>query len=274
MWIQSWVFDVTIYIYAASVLLYFSDFMQSNRRVNRSAFWLLAVVWILQTAFFVTQMVAKDYFPVLTLFETLFLYSWIIVSLSLIINYIFKMHLLVFFSNIIGFAVMAIALFANPNATPALSSQLTSELLFIHISLAFISYGALSISSVLSGMYLLQNKLLKEKKWNPLLLKLPSLGILELYAYRLAMIGVPTLLLALILGMIWAYVVVKHSVWLDPKVLMSLVVIFGYGTYLYQRITASSQGKKLARLNVVAFTTILLNYLVSGSISSFHQWLR
>ncbi|HJV44514.1 MAG TPA: cytochrome c biogenesis protein CcsA [Bacillota bacterium] len=272
--VESWMYDVTIYLYALSVLFYFFDFIQSNRKVNRMAFWLLAVVWVLQSSFFVSQMVMKDYFPVLTLFETLFFYSWIMVSLSLIINYFFRIDLFVFFSNIIGFSVMAVALFANPSAAPALSKQLSSELLFIHISLAFLSYGAFSVSSVLSGMYLLQNKTLKQKKWNRVLLKLPSLGMLELYAYRLTLFGVPTLLLAMILGMLWAHLVVPENVWFDPKVLMSFVVIAAYGTYLYRKISNDWQGKKLATLNVRAFLTVLLNYLISGSISSFHQWLR
>ncbi|RXT15489.1 inner membrane protein YpjD [Ammoniphilus sp. CFH 90114] len=266
-------YDVTIYIYALSVLMYFSDFIQSNRKVNQRAFWLLAIVWVLQSIFFVSQMLTKDYFPILTLFETLFFYSWIMVSLSLTINYFFKMDFLVFFTNIIGFAVMAVTLFANPAATPALSKQLISELLFIHISLAFFSYGAFSVSFILSIMYLVQNKMLKQKKWTPLFRRLPSLGQLDLYAYRLAMVGVPTLLLAVILGVIWAHVV-GQPLWFDPKVLMSLLVIGIYSIYLYRRITYDWQGRKLAILNVVAFCMILINYFVSGSLSSFHQWLR
>ncbi len=273
MTIQSWMYDLTIYIYAFSVLMYFSDFIQSNRKVNQMAFWLLAIVWVLQSIFFVSQIFTKEYFPVLTLFETLFFYSWIMVSLSLTINYFFKMDFLVFFTNIIGFVVMAVTLFANPAATPALSEQLISELLFIHISLAFFSYAAFSISFILSVMYLVQNKMLKQKKWTPLFRRLPSLGQLDLYAYRLTMVGVPALVLAVILGVIWAYVV-GQSVWLDPKVMMSLLVVGIYSLYLYRRITFDWQGKKLAQLNVAAFALTLLNYLISGSLSSFHQWLR
>lgn len=272
--IQSWMYDVTIYLYAFSVLLYFSDFIQSNRKVNRTAFWLLAVVWVLQTVFFVAQMTEKNYFPVLTLFETLFLYAWIIVTLSLAVNWFFKIDLLIFFMNTIGFAVMAITLFANPEAAPSLTKQLTSELLFIHISLAFLSYGAFSIAYVLSLMYLVQNKMLKEKRWNKIVLKLPSVGQLELYAYWLTMIGVPLLVLAMILGGLWAHLVVGKSIWLDPKVLVSFLVIAVYGTYLYRRIVCDWRGKRLAVMNVIAFTFVFLNYLVSGSISSFHQWFR
>ncbi len=271
--IESWMYDITIYLYAFSVLMYFSDFLQSNRKVNRTAFWLLAIVWILQSVFFVSQMIDKDYFPVLTLFETLFFYSWIMVSLSLTINYFYKMDLLVFFTNILGFIVMSVSIFTNPTAAPALSERLISELLFIHISLAFISYGAFSISFILSIMYLLQNKILKEKRWTPLLQKLPSLGLLDVYAYRLTMIGVPLLLLALILGVLWAHII-GQSVGFDPKLMMSILVLVVYGTYLYRRISYDWQGKKLATMNVVAFAIVLLNYLISGSISSFHQWLR
>lgn len=46
-----WIYDLTIFLYAASVLFYFNDFLQSNRKVNRLAFGLLVVVWALQTAF-------------------------------------------------------------------------------------------------------------------------------------------------------------------------------------------------------------------------------
>jgi len=271
--IQSWMYDMTVYIYAISVLMYFSDFLQSNRRVNRTAFWLLAIVWILQSVFFISQMVSKDYFPVLTLFETLFFYSWIMVTLSLVINHFFKMDLLIFFTNILGFIVMAVTIFANPAAAPALSEQLISELLFIHISLAMLSYVAFSISFILSLMYLAQNKLLKEKRWSPLLRKLPSLGLLDLYAYRLTMMGVPLLFLGLILGVLWAHVI-GQSIWLDPKIFTSILVVVVYCIYLYRRISYDWQGKKLATMNVVAFVFVLLNFLISGSISSFHQWLR
>lgn len=269
----SWMYDVTIYIYAISVLMYFSDFLQSNRRVNRVAFWLLAIVWILQSGFFVFQMVSKDYFPVLTLFETLFFYSWLLVSLSLTINYFFKMDLLIFFTNILGFIVMSVTIFANPAAAPALSQKLISELLFIHISLALMSYVAFSISSILSIVYLLQNKMLKEKRWSPLLRKLPSLGQLDLYAYHLTMVGVPLLFLSLILGVLWAHII-GESIWLDPKLLMTILVVVVYGMYLYRRVTYDWQGKKLATMNLMAFAFVLLNFLISGSISSFHQWLR
>lgn len=270
---EGFIYDAMIYIYAISILLYFADFLNSSRKVNRIAFWLLAIVWVLQTIFFVSSMVNKSYFPVLTLFETLFFYSWILVTLSLIINYFFRIDIFVFFTNIFGFSILAVNFFANQEATPIISERLTSDLLFIHISIAFFAYGAFSLSFIFSVMYVIQNRMLKKKVWNNLLQRLPGLGHLDLYSYRLNMVGVPLLLMSIILGVIWANIKVTTNFWVDPKVLMSFVVLTAYSLYLYQRVTYGWHGKKLALWNIGAFMLVLINYLLSGSVSSFHQWL-
>lgn len=267
-----WIYDLTIFLYAASVLFYFHDFLQSNRRVNRLAFGLLAVVWALQTVFFVSQMAAKAYFPVLTLFETLFFYSWILVTLSLVINYFFRVDLLVFFTNVIGFAVLTLSMFLPEKPLAPHSEPLTSELLFIHITLAISSYAAFSLSMVNSAMYLLLHNMLKQKRWSPLLRRLPSLEKLELYAYRLNMIGVPILLLAVILGTIWAQLVLAGHFWVDAKVWTSLFVLIAYSIVLYKRFTDQWLGRKFAVWNLVAFAILLFNFAMTDT-SSFHRWL-
>ncbi|WP_027414861.1 cytochrome C assembly family protein [Aneurinibacillus terranovensis] len=270
---ENLIYDAIVYLYASSVLLYFADFLNRSRKVNRIAFWLLAIVWALQSVFFVMSMVEKDYFPVLTLFETLFFYSWILVTLSLIINYFFRVDLLVLFTNVIGFSVLAINFFANQSASPLVSERLTSDLLFIHISIALLSYGAFSLSFIFSLMYLVEDRMLKQKIWNKWMRRLPGLALLDLYSYRLNMAGVPLLLMAIILGAIWAHLKVSANFWIDPKVLMSISLLLVYSFYLYQRVTCGWQGRKLALWNAGSFLLVLLNYVISGSVSSFHQWL-
>jgi len=267
-----WIYDLTIFLYAASVLFYFNDFLQSNRKVNRLAFGLLAVVWALQTAFFVSQMTEKAYFPVITLFETLFFYSWVLVSLSLAINYFFRNHLLIFFTNVIGFVVLTLSMFLPETATTAVPETLTSELLFIHITLAMVSYGAFSLSMIFSAMYLLQHNMLKQKRWTPLLQRLPSLDRLEAYAYRMNMVGIPLLLLGILLGIIWGRLVLPDRFWIDAKVAMSMLVLIAYSYWLYKRYTDTWQMRKLALFNLIAFALLLLNFLATDT-SSFHRWL-
>ncbi|MBO8163798.1 MAG: cytochrome c biogenesis protein CcsA [Brevibacillus sp.] len=267
-----WIYDLTIFLYAASVLFYFNDFLLSNRKANHIAFGLLAVVWLLQTAFFVSQMAVKAYFPVLTLFETLFFYSWVLVTVSMVINYLFRIDLLIFFTNVIGFVVLVLSMFF-PETTPlAQMKAVVSELLFIHITIAILSYAAFSLSLIFSVMFLLQHNLLKRKRWNPLLRRLPSLDRLEMFSHRMNMIGVPLLLIAMILGMIWAYLVLGNDFWLDAKVWMSILVLGAYMLLLYQRLADKVQGRRLAVWNLAAFSILLLNVL-STELSKFHQWL-
>ena len=61
--------ELTVVVYAFSVLLYFFDFIHHNRKANRIAFWLLAFVWVLQSAFLFLYMLETGRFPVLTIFE-------------------------------------------------------------------------------------------------------------------------------------------------------------------------------------------------------------
>ncbi|WP_064200733.1 cytochrome C assembly family protein [Brevibacillus brevis] len=266
-----WIYDLTIFLYAASVLFYFNDFLQSNRKVNRLAFGLLVVVWALQTAFFVSQAVMKGYFPVITLFETLFFYSWVLVGLSLAIHYFFRIDLLVFFTNIIGFVVLVMSMFLPETPIEAVSSILTSELLLTHVTLAMFSYGAFSLSMIFSAMYLLQHKMLKGRRWSPLLRRLPSLDQLEGYAYRMNMLGVPMLLLSIVLGIIWGKMVLPEKFLLDSKVVLSVLVVAIYSLWLYQRYRDKMQMRRLAQWNVVAFLLLLINFL-GFTTSTFHDW--
>ncbi|OOP68460.1 cytochrome C assembly protein, partial [Heyndrickxia oleronia] len=164
--VMSRLHEVMIVLYAISILLYFNDFQHQNQKANKLAYWLLAIVWSLQTIFLFMYVFRTGRFPVLSLFEGIYFYAWVLLTLSLIINKILRVDFTVFFTNIIGFIFMAIHTFAPVHTqSTAVSERLVSELLFIHITMAILSYAAFSFSFVFSSLYLLQYKLLKQKKW-------------------------------------------------------------------------------------------------------------
>jgi HemX protein len=265
--------ELTVLVYALSVLLYFIDFLHNNRKANQVAFWLLAFVWALQTAFFLVYVINTGRFPVLTIFEGLYFYSWVLVSLSLGINRLLRMDFIVFFTNILGFVVMAIHTFAPVQYESVLmAQQLVSELLLIHITMAILSYGAFSLSFVFSVLYLIQYDLLKRKKWGARLIRIADLSKLEQLSYILNVIGVPMLLLSLILGMQWAFIKVPDMVWYDTKVIGSFIVLCIYSVFLYLRVGKELYGKSLAFWNVVSFLIVLLNFFLFGKLSSFNFW--
>ena len=267
------IYELIVILYAASVLLYFIDFVQNNRKANSIAFWLLSIVWVLQTAFLILRMFETGRFPILTVSEGLYFYAWVLITLSLVINRLFRVDFMVFFTNVIGFLIMAIHTFAPLETYTAVQSErLVSELLIIHITMAILSYGAFSVSFVFSALYLVQYNLLKKKKWGKRLLRIEDLTKLDYMSYVLILIGVPLLLLSLILGIIWAYIKYVDFHWYDTKVLGSFLMFVAYSAYLYARLRRGIQGKAIAMWNIGLFLVLLINLFLFGSLSNFHFW--
>ncbi|PRR93398.1 MULTISPECIES: cytochrome c biogenesis protein [unclassified Bacillus (in: firmicutes)] len=266
--------EATTLIYALSVLFYFIDFLQHNRKAGKMAFWLLSIVWLLQTVYMFYIMMETDRFPVLNVAEGLYFYTWVLVTLSLVLTKVLRVEFIVFFTNVIGFSLMAIHTFTPSDLHSAeLTGKLTSELLVIHITMAILSYGAFSLSFAFSLLYLFQYRLLKKKKWGKWLLRIEDLSKLDHMAYVLNIIGVPMLLLSLILGIIWAYISYDTLYWTDAKVLGSFIMLFLYGLYLYIRLVRNMQGKIVALWNVGSFLVLMINYFLLGSLSTFH-WFQ
>jgi HemX protein len=270
---KSWLYDAIIYIYALSLLFYFSDFIGPNRSAKRMGAGLLSFVWLLQTFFLVYNLVVHNRSAAFSMFETLFMLSWLLVTVSLIVNRFFRIELFVFLVNVIGFAVLALNFFSNPNVSPLLESwNINDELLFIHISFSIASYTAFAVAAVFSGMYLFLHRQLKEKKWSKLMQRLPSLDKTDHYSYVSVIIGAPLLLLGMSLGIVWIALQGNMTLFFDPKVINSWFVLLGYIFYLFQRILLKTPGNKLAMWNLAAFLIMALNVVFANFYSGFHQW--
>lgn len=266
------IYDVTIYLYATSVLFYFVDFLHRNRRAKRMALLMLCGVWMLQTAFLLLRFMERQFVPAFTLFDTLLFYAWVLVTFSIGFHFASRMPLVVLFVNLAGFTMAAVALFVTPDVTPAISEQLISELLFIHVTFALAAYSLFLLSFLLALLYLVIHFMLKRKRWNTLMRRAPSLSRVEQMMHWGNILGVPLLLLSLILGLIWAYEQAIPNVWLDPKIAVSFLVLFVYGYYIYRRAFSSWSGFSLAVCNAIAFAAVVFNNMISNMSVSFHHW--
>ncbi|WP_181349743.1 cytochrome c biogenesis protein [Thalassobacillus sp. CUG 92003] len=266
-----WVYELIIFLYGLSLIGYFMDFIQHNRKVNRTAFWLLSMVWALQTIFLLIEVLVKHNFPVLNVYDGLYFYAWILVTFSLIINRLFRVDFLVFFTNVLGFFVMLIHLSTRAQSQAVGESvRLVDEMLIVHITLAIISYGFFTLAFIFSIMYLLQYRLLKQKKWNTKLLRLADLNKLDNFSYIAIVLGVPLLLIAVILGVTWGYTSEDVFYWYDSKTLGSFLVLIVYFIYLFLRVVKGYQGRAISWFNTGAFLFLLINFFLFGSLSNFH----
>ncbi|MCZ8519110.1 MULTISPECIES: cytochrome c biogenesis protein CcsA [Paenibacillus] len=270
---QTWLYDAILYIYALSLLFYFSDFVGPNRSAKRMGAGLLLFVWVLQTVYLGYSLAVDTSLSALSTGETLFLVSWLLVTISLIVNRFIRIELFVFVVNVFGFATLALNIFSKPGMSPTLSHwDINDELLFIHITLAAAGYAAFVVSAVFSGMYLFLHRKLKEKKWSQLMQRLPSLEKTDQYAMVAVVIGAPLLLLTIMLGIVWISLEGDTSLFYDPKVINSWFVFLAYIFYLLQRLWMKAPGNRLAQWNLAAFAITFLNFVLANYYTSFHQW--
>ncbi|MDV2581136.1 cytochrome C assembly family protein [Alkalibacillus haloalkaliphilus] len=264
-------YELIVILYGLSVTFYFYDFVERNRKANKIAFWLLLLVWILQTVLLFTNIYIHGFIPVFSILEGLYFYAWLILLVSIVVNYFYKMDLVVFIVNIIGFLVMMMFLMSYATSDQSqLTGNFVGEILVAHIVLAFVAYTLYTLSFAFATLYLIQFYLLKKKRWRQLVKRIGNLEQLEKILFLLVVFATPILLISLVLGLLWAYTTDDLFYWLDAKTVGSFVVIGIYSTIIYIRVTKKLVGKSVARLNIIAFLVLFSNYLILSMLSNFH----
>lgn len=269
---DSLLFDMMITTYALSLLFYFSDFVDANRKAKRIGTGLLILFWMLQTGFLTGRLLKLDGIPLLATFEAVFFFSWLLVTFSLIASRFLRIEWFVFLVNVIGFAVLTVNLLNDSaGAVPHERWELAQHLLTVHVGLALCAYAAFTAGAVLSGMYLFLHGQLKRKIWNAAMRRLPSLETIDRFAFRAVLTGTPLLILSLAVAIASLLIEGRSSLLTDMKVFASLAAAGCYIGYLVLRTMRGQYGKQTAIWNLLAFGVLLVNVMVS-TLSRFHTW--
>src|SRR5699024_12535162 len=99
--------------YVLILVEYFIDLIQHNRKANQAVFWLLIIVLLLQTVILIEQIFFEKNIPVLTVNDGLFFYAWVLITFSLVINRMFTIHFIVFFTNVVSFFILLLYILTN-----------------------------------------------------------------------------------------------------------------------------------------------------------------
>ncbi len=270
--VMSNLYQIMVILYAISIMFYFVDYFYKKEIIRRTAFWLVSIVWILQTAFIVLSVLETKRFPILSLSEGIYFYAWLLVTLSIFLHCIARTDLPVFFINILGFIFMTIRLFAPNNLNPVLKTM-ESEMLFIHIGFAILSYAAFSISFVFSVLYLILYHLLKKKKYTKLWSRLPSLSQMATWMNYSIIIGLPIMVISLLLGLESAFMKVEGAIsFFDAKIIGSFIVLVIYVAIIMLKQRGIITGLSFAWTQVYAYFVVLINFFLGSKLSQFHIW--
>jgi len=242
------------------------------RHWYRAAVWVTRFAWIAQTVALVLRVVETGRPPFLSLVESAVFFSWVLILHYLLLEYLVNLKITGVFLAPANF-VLLVVLAVLPRGSAEMNPFLLGNWVTFHVLVAFLGYAAFALSCLAAGMYLIQEKQLREKKFWVFYYLLPSLETLDRVSYYLIGAGFPLLTLAILAGSFWAgRVWGSHWSW-DPKEIWSLVTWTIYGFYLLTRVLAGWRGRKPALLSLAGFSAVVFNYVVVNLyITDWHRY--
>ncbi|MGG4218939.1 cytochrome c biogenesis protein CcsA [Paenibacillus jamilae] len=266
------IYDSMIYVFALSLLFVFSDGIRRNVNAKRTGTGLLVVVILLQLVYMGMRTWNEGHLPIFVTYDFLFLFSFILVVISLILTRYQRSEFAVLLLNIISFAVLVlINIWMEPIDNPLGNWHTVHGLLLIHIALANLGFVAMTVAAVFSGLYLFLHRKLKVKKWNDMMRRLPSLEIMDRYTHMALLIGTPLLGVSIVVAVISIIAEERWRLLLDTKVLMTAIALCVYIVFLVSKRLNQRSGLIMAKWSLVGYTLLILNFLLN-SWSVFHQW--
>jgi ABC-type uncharacterized transport system permease subunit len=156
---------------------------------------------------------------------------------------------------------------------PVLLTQFVSHKgwLVAHIILIFTGYAALVLSFGASLLYLVQERRLKSKKPTSMISFLPALEVIDQIGYRSLLFGFPFMTLGLITGSVVALTTYGRVDFLDPKILLSLLMWVVYMVMVFTRWNSGWRGRRAAFLATFTVVAALAAW-AANYFSAIHRF--
>ena len=257
------------FVFIAAIVLYLLDsiwevgsIFNPRRFSKRLADYFLLAGLTIHCAFLIIISLQSGTLPISTLFESSTFYLSLIVLLSVILKFLYRLQSLTPFVMpiVTGFSIAAVTLVKNDLA---LTADLKTFWLFAHIIPIFLGYASFTVSFIFSRMYLTMERQLKKKSFGPLFDSLPSLETLDALMWKTITLGFPLLTIGLVSGTVWAKTtnILGLTWYLDPKVLLGSLTWLIYAAILHLRLGASFHGTKVAVVTIAGFVIVIFTFI-------------
>ena len=144
-----------------------------------------------------------------------------------------------------------------PSPTPA-----HGPVFAFHVTLSILAYAAFALSFVLSLIFLVENRLLRNRNLGDVVWRLPALELLERMSQSSVLVGLISIAIGTVLGFIWVDRLTGQYWYYDPKYVITLVVLLLYAVYLQLARTPAWRGARASRLCIFNFFVVILSFTV------------
>ena len=219
---------------------------------GRLATWGVRIGWLVQTALLAVQAARSDGFPWTSWGGVLNLFVWLVVGAYLIWGCRARFRLL-------GLAVIppAAALLAlahvGGGTRAAEHADYGSLFLALHVGLVLAAFAGFALAAALAGLYLWQERRLKQRSRGILRVRAPSLAALDDLVARTIAVALPVLTLGIAVGI---GRLVESGGEVDAVVAVTLVTWAVYTGFLVLRYGAGWRGRRSASVALLALTLV------------------
>ena len=244
-------------------------FINKRRSLQRVAEWSTAAGFVLHTVVLIADSYYDGHYPLFSLREALSFLAWSLVALYSIVLYRYRTQAVgAFVMPLISVLTLVALLIGTSASAPATFSA--TWLFPIHTTLLIFAYAAFVIAFMASVMYLLQERELKLKTFSAIFHRLPALSTVNELATSAAALGLLLLTLGIASGMIWSSTRFGQAWRNDPKEIFALLTWLLYLFLIIYRLTPNWRGRSAAWLGVVGFALVLLTFLGTRFLDSYH----
>jgi ABC-type transport system involved in cytochrome c biogenesis permease subunit len=261
----------TLLFYAASFALYVWNLREPSRSVGIGATSCLVVGLALHYLALLARSRAIHAVPYDDLFGSLSLFAWLLAFTYLCLEAIHRRRVVGPF--VLPIVVGVFLLAHLPEVRPVKAPPAQGPLFAFHVTLNILAYSAFAISFVLSIIFLVQNRRLRDHKLGAVGWRFPALDVLERMTRSSVLIGCASLVVGMTAGLIWAHRL-EGQYWNgDPKVIVTVLILAAYVSYTLLSQTAAWRGARASTLCILNFMFVIFSYsIVNRYLSHFHRY--
>ena len=251
-------FMVTMALYFAATVSFLAYLLWPSEALSKASLGMTAIGFAAHTIALVARMVGTADVSPPGFHEALSFFSWMLILVFLAVEFRHRLHVLGSF--IVPLALVSlVSAAALPETAPTLSPVFRT--LWVHVTLSMLGTVGFAVAFVAGVMYLIQDGLLKSKRFNVLYSKLPALDFLDHLNQQSIVTGFPLLTLGIITGALSAEFSRGSYLSWNPEQTWALVTWVFYFAVLLGRLTMGWRAKRAAYLTIIGFAGVILTLI-------------
>lgn len=251
-------FIATIVLYFAGTGFFLAYLLRRSEALSQVSLGVTAVGFLTHTLALLTRMLEAGQVTLASFHEAMSFFSWALVLVFLFVEIRHRIHVLGSF--ILPLALISLlSAAALPKEVPTLGPVLKT--VWVHVTLSMLGTVGFAVAFVAGIMYLIQDGLLKSKRFNVLYSKLPPLDFLDRLNQQSIVMGFPLLTMGIITGAISAEFARGSYLSWNPEQLWALATWLFYFVVLMGRLTVGWRAKRAAYLTIIGFAGVVLTFI-------------